>query len=87
MKSYQIFRNNKKKTQDMTLRDYYESIESAPSPRMDFLKDVAEACGVNAYTVKNWMLGMTPKQESKKNEYAKIISMMTGLDENKIFVK
>lgn len=87
MKSYQIFRSEKKKMQDMTLRDYYEAIEAAPSPRMDFLKDIAEACGVNAFTVKNWMLGMTPKQESKKREYAKIISLITGLDENKIFVK
>ena len=87
MKSYQIFRSNKKKTQDMTLRDYYESIEATPSPRMDFLKDVAEACGVNSYTVKNWMLGMTPKQENKKKEFAKIISLMTGLNEDKIFVK
>lgn len=87
MKSYQIFRNNKKKTQDMTLRDYYESIESAPSPRMDFLKDIAQACGVNAWTVKNWILGMVPKSNANKRRYAKIISELTGVKEDKIFVR
>lgn len=87
MKSYQIYRKNVKDSNNLTLKDYYESIEATPSPRMDFLKDIAQACGVNAWTVKNWILGMVPKSNANKRRYAKIISELTGVKEDKIFVR
>ena len=66
----------------MTLRDYYETLERPIPPKKEFVKRVAERCGVDVYTVRIWING---KCKPSKDEYYKVLSEETGIPVKDLF--
>ena len=71
-----------KKRNNMTLKGYYLSIPGRESPRYEFLKELAEKCGVTVSSARNWCLyGMKPQNK----EHIEIICEFTGLSEESLW--
>jgi transcriptional regulator with XRE-family HTH domain len=66
----------------MTLRDYYDSLERPVPPKKEFIRKVAERCGVDDYTVRIWING---KSKPSKDEYYQILSEESGIPVEKLF--
>lgn len=66
----------------MTLRDYYDSLERPVPPKKEFIRRVAERCGVDDYTVRIWING---KSKPSKEEYYQILSEESGIPVAKLF--
>ena len=87
MKSYHIFvsninvkrikdMENLNKRQNLTLAGYYNGLKRPPSPKLEFIKDIAENCGVGHLTVRNWIQGRNLPSNPEHKTY---ISKITGI--------
>lgn len=67
----------------MTLQDYYHALEvKRPRPKKIFVQEVADACNVEAATVRNWILyGVRPSEK----RYIEVLSEKTGIDADKLW--
>lgn len=68
----------------MTLQDYYQSLERPEPPKTSFVRDVAAKCGVDTYTVRLWIKGVN---RPLNKEHVKILSIVTGIEEEKLWEK
>lgn len=61
---------------------YYQSLQVAVYPRLNFVKEIVEKTGVTGQTARNWCLGVTiPRKDSQKE----ILSQITGIPKQQLF--
>lgn len=66
----------------MTLKDYYENLKPLHAPKAEFVREIAQECGVREATVRNWiMYGMKPKEKA----HIEIIENKTGIAKDKLW--
>lgn len=68
----------------MTLSSYYEKLPKATAPKTDFVKKVAERCGVDIGTVRFWIKG---RSKPSRLEHLDILAEETGLHAEELFQK
>jgi len=68
---------------NMTLTSFYEELPNAAAPKTEFVKKVADRCGLDAGTVRLWVKGKT---KPGKREYLAILSEETGIEIEKLFI-
>lgn len=73
---------NSAKSQEMTLKDYYDSLKRPVPPKKDFVRRVSERCGVDLETVRVWISG---KSKPSKQEYYEVLSEETGISIEMLF--
>lgn len=60
----------------MTLLGYYNSLPPRTFPKSDFIDSVAEQCGVEPASVRNWVMG---RNKPSKPEHIEVLVQMTGV--------
>lgn len=76
--------NNEKaeKSQNLTLKGYYESLPSSSYPKKDFVMRVMQECNVSFTTAHNWIKGNTkPKTKIKLQK----LSEITGIPKEQLW--
>lgn len=77
MKNFGKTNTSPKKSEKMTLNDYYSALPYASCPKTEFMNEVAKECGVSLSTVRNWIrFGMRPNNP----KHIEILSRLTGID-------
>ncbi|OFY43960.1 MAG: hypothetical protein A2X18_07470 [Bacteroidetes bacterium GWF2_40_14] len=71
-----------KKDVKINLAGYYDNLPEKTSPKTDFVRELAWACNVDAYTVRNWLKGRTKPLNPK---HVEIISSITGINAEDLF--
>ena len=70
------------KTAKLSLKGYYEALPRPVPPKTEFIRRVAERCGVDMVSVRNWCLyGVKPS----KQEHIDILVEMTGIKEEDLW--
>lgn len=64
------------------LADYYESLPPSYSPKTQFIKRVAERCGLVEQTVRLWVKGKSNPSEPKHLE---VLEEETGISRENLF--
>jgi len=67
---------NLNKSQNLTLEGYYNGLKRPPSPKLEFIRNIAETCGVNHLTVRNWIQG---RNQPSNPEHKVYLSELTGI--------
>lgn len=75
---------NKSESRNLTLAGYYNGLKRPPSPKLEFIKDIAENCGVNQLTVRNWIQGRNLPSNPEHKTY---ISEITGIPVEQLWNK
>lgn len=66
----------------MTLKGYYKRLPQRNAPRLDFLTEVANRCGVTITTARNWCLyGIKPMS----HEHVEVLVELTGISEEDLW--
>lgn len=66
-----------------TLKSFYEMLPNAAAPKTEFVKKVADRCGLDSGTVRLWVKGKT---KPGKPEFLIILSEETGIEIEKLFL-
>lgn len=66
----------------LVLTDYYERLPKPVAPKTEFIRSLARECNVGEPTVRLWVKGET---KPSNPEHVKIISKITGINEEKLF--
>jgi len=66
-----------------TLTSFYEGLPHASAPKTEFIKKIADRCGIDAGTVRLWVKGKT---KPGKSEFLTILSEETGIEVERLFV-
>ena len=64
------------------LTDYYEGLPPTYSPKTQFIKRVAERCGLAEQTVRLWVKGKYNPSEPK---YLEVLEEETGISRENLF--
>lgn len=63
--------------------NYYDCLPERTAPKTEFVKRVAEKCGVDTATVRTWIKG---KNRPSDSTYLTVLSKESGIPENELFV-
>lgn len=79
-----IYKTNifERKSEKMTLQDYYKGLPSSISPKTEFINEVSSKTGKSHVTVSNWVHGKTRPNDPKD---LVVLSELTGLSINDLF--
>lgn len=66
------------------LNDFYESLPSSYSPKINFVREASYVCGVTENTVRNWIKGRNKPIEMAHLEY---LSRVTGIPVERLFAE
>ena len=75
---------NKSESQNLTLEGYYNGLKRPTSPKSEFIKNIAETCGVNQLTVRNWIQG---RNQPSNPEHKVFLSEITGIPVEQLWNK
>jgi len=65
----------------MDLREFYNELQTQPTPQKEFRDRIASACGVTEMTVYRWLSGDIIPEKLKREKIAEI----TGLSVDDLF--
>ncbi|MBR1775075.1 MAG: hypothetical protein IJ759_06070 [Bacteroidales bacterium] len=71
-----------KKSQKMTLKDYYDSLERETPPKQKFVEDIASKCSVQEQTVRSWIYG---RAKPKEEWHIKVLEEITGIERSELW--
>jgi hypothetical protein len=69
----------------MTLSNYYRNLPPATHPKTEFVRRVAERCGVNVETVRCWLRG--DSKPGDENHYAVLTEETGGIPKDQLFAE
>lgn len=81
MKIDDMDKEKSKKVQNMTLRDYYDSLPSASFPKADFVKRLTIECHCTDACVRGWLRGASVPNKWRREKVAEI----TGISEESLW--
>lgn len=84
MKSNEKTNSLGEKLSKMTLKGYYERLESATYPKTEFVNRVAFRTGATASTVRNWIAGRT---KPEKPEHIQVLVEVTGIPAEELWME
>lgn len=59
----------------MDLKEFYNDLQSQPTPQKEFRDKIASACGVTEMTVYRWLSGEIIPEKLKREKVAEITSI------------
>ena len=66
----------------MTLLGYYNALPPRTFPKTAFIDEVADRCGVDPVSVRNWIEG---RNKPKNEEHLKVLVELTGIPEEELW--
>lgn len=66
----------------MTLLGYYNTLPPRTFPKTEFVEMVAERCGADPMTVRNWIAG---RNRPKREDQVQVLVQMTGIPADQLW--